>query len=258
MMRDPLKALLEFEQDVDYQEFESEKEPALRYIAGRNRILISAPHGAVHLRRGNPKEEDEFTAAIARWVASRTSSHVLYLRRRVNFDANRDADCPYKRKLKSVVREKDIGFVLDIHGAALSRDFGIALGTMRGRSCSDARKRTIIQALNAEGFDENATGLKRLDKDKAFPGVGRKGAITIIRYVSEQLSISAAQFEINASLRIPLRREDASQKCFFKGDARGISRTLRALENMVNAISKDEQEFLSFASGRFQDNASLK
>jgi len=241
MKRYPLKTLLDLEQDVAYQEFGSDKEPTFQYIAGRNQVLISAPHGAVHLRSDKPKEEDEFTAAIARWVASRTSSHVLYLRRKVNFDANWDADCPYKRKLESIVREKDIGFVLDIHGAAVSRDFGIALGTMHGRSCSDAQKRTIIRALNAEGFDENATGLKRLDKDKAFPGGGRKGSITIIRYVWEQLSINAAQFEINASLRIPLRREDASQKCFFAGDPRGISRTLRALENVVEAISEGLQ-----------------
>lgn len=241
MKRDPLKTLLELEQDVAYQEFESEKEPAFRYIAGRSRVLVSAPHGAVHLRRDKPKEEDEFTAAIAQWIAARTSSHVLYLRRKVNFDANWDADCPYKRKLESVVRENGIEFVFDIHGAAANRDFGIALGTIHGMSCQAEQKRKIIQALNAMGFDENATGLKRLDKDKAFPGAGRKGSVTIIRFVREQLSISAAQFEINASLRIPLRREDASQKCFFRGDTRGISGTLRALETVVKAISEELQ-----------------
>lgn len=239
MKRDPLKTLLELEKDVAYQEFGSEKEPAFRYIVGRNRVLISAPHGAVHLRGDNPKEEDEFTAAIARWVASRTSSHVLYLRRKVNFDANWDAYCPYKKEIERIVRNKGIKFVFDIHGAAANKDFGIALGTMCGKSCSEEQKKAIIHALNVENFDEKAKGFKRLDNDVTFTGKGRKGAVTITRYVSEQLKIDAVQLELNASLRIPLRREDASQKCFFAGDPRGISRALRSLTNVVKAVLED-------------------
>ncbi len=241
MKRGYIKTLLELEQDIAYQEFASEKQHAFRYISGRNRILISAPHGAVHLRDNKSKEEDEFTSAIARWVALRTSSHVLYLRRKVDYDANWDDDCPYKQKLESIIRENDIKFVLDIHGAAANRDFGIALGTMRGRSCPESQKKTIIQVFRSEGFDKNAQGLKRLDIDEVFTGRGKDDALTITRYVSDQLNISAAQFEINASLRIPLRREDASQNATFIGDSKGISKTLHALENVVQAISEHIQ-----------------
>lgn len=78
MREEFISRLIELEKDVQYQEFASETEPEYLYTTGKVPVLISTPHGAVHTRDGNHKEEDEYTAGFARLIGERTNGHILY------------------------------------------------------------------------------------------------------------------------------------------------------------------------------------
>ena len=230
--------LIELENDVRYQEFASESEPEYRHIAGKVPVLVSAPHAAVQTRNGKPKDEDEFTAGFARLLGEKTNAHVLYARRKSATDPNAAPDAPYKAYLQEIISNNKIQFVIDLHGAKDTRPFGIALGTMYGESCSKEERQTIIKVFEDFGFSEKNSGLLCLDSDKALPAVGDDQRIPITRFCND-LSISAAQIELNAYLRIPQRREDATNsKVPFEGSKEMIEKAVATLSEIVFSLEK--------------------
>jgi hypothetical protein len=230
--------LNELESDILYQQDPSELEPEFVYQPGRIPILLSAPHGAVHTRNGKPKDEDEFTSGFARLVAELTGAHVIYTRRKSIKDPNRDNDSPYKDELAKIVRENPIRFALDIHGAKQDHNFGIALGTMGNRSCPDQYD-AIIQTLSANGFQLDATELDHLAVD--LEGYKAEGQGTVTRFVSTQLSVPAAQFELNAHLRTVERRLSISSATTpFLGDTARIKRVIHAFVDLVNVLMDEK------------------
>ena len=236
-MAELTKRLAELEADIRYQELPTDSEPEFRYERGQISILLSAPHGAVHMRLGQRKEEDEYTAGMARLVAELADAHVLYARRRSTTDPNWDMDVPYKKRLKQIVEQAGIRFVLDLHGAAATRNFGIALGTMKGESCPTQRD-ILIQILEQHGFSQNAAGLDRLDVDNIFTGRGKRGQETIISYVWGRLRIPAAQFELHPYLRVVERRKDATLPQSFRGESTRIEQTIHALTAIVIGVAQ--------------------
>jgi hypothetical protein len=64
-LADLLGRLVELEADVRYQELAAEGVPRIGCALGTTPVLLSAPHGAVHTRRGESKEQEESAAALA-------------------------------------------------------------------------------------------------------------------------------------------------------------------------------------------------
>ena len=236
--RELLNQLVELEADVRYQEMSSASEPEIAIERGSVPILLSAPHGAVHRRNGEPKNEDEFTVAMVRMVARLTGAHALYARRRSDSDPNWYADAPYKKVLETLVAEEDIRFVLDFHGSSAQRSFGIAIGTLHGLSCPGSMD-LILNVLGTYKFTDSAgTRLERLDIDHTFPSVGTGEQETITRFVWEKLRISAMQLEFNASLRTVREKQDSSYLIRrsgepFIGQPAHIERTVQALVSLI-------------------------
>lgn len=238
-----LARLIALEQNVHYQEPPSPGEPAFRHAAGRLPVLLSAPHGAVHKRHGQPKDEDEFTAGMARLLAERTEAHVLYVRRRLDGDPNADGGAGYKETLAQVVRQGQIGFVLDLHGSHQRHPFGLALGTIHGQSCPPAALQAILAALAQHGFHPQAADpFLRLDVDTTFPGKGSSTRETVTRFLNG-LGVPAVQVEVNALLRIAERKPDASARDkTYRGDPQRIYQAVQALEAVVYALMSDLYE----------------
>jgi hypothetical protein len=115
MKEEIISRLIEFEDDVWYQEFAGETEPEYLYIADKVPVLISASHGAVHNRDEMLKEEDEYTAGFARLLGYRTNGHVLNSRRKPTTDPNADSQSPYKKYLGKIIIDNRIKFVIDLH-----------------------------------------------------------------------------------------------------------------------------------------------
>jgi hypothetical protein len=234
---DLIERLIELEESgVRYQERASNDEAEYLHVPGQVPVLLSAPHGAVHGRDGRPrKEEDEYTAGLARLVAEMTGAHALYARRRSDTDPNYHSEAPYRDLLRTIVLAQSMHFVLDVHGASAGREFGIALGTIDGTSCPQ-HEDLIVDILEAHGFMRNGAGLDRLALNERY-FTGGKDQDTITRYVSQELNLPAAQFEINQWLRVARRLPDASCAGPFQGDVRYIRRTVHALVALVHALA---------------------
>jgi hypothetical protein len=236
---DPLlNRILELEEDVRYQELASDSEPEFLYVEGQIPVLLSAPHGAVHTRRGKEKEEDEYTAGLARLLGEITGAHVLYTRRKSLSDPNYYPGGAYKKQMEAVCRSAKIGFILDIHGTSSMRPFGIELGTACGQSCPEHKER-LVGVLERHGFSElNPAGLNKLWIDRYFTGGGSDRIETVTRFAWRRLEVPAAQFEINGRLRILRRKPDSSaMNKDFCGDPAGILRVIRAFTTLVNSLA---------------------
>jgi hypothetical protein len=236
---DPLLIhLLELEEDVLYQDLASYSEPEFLYVAGQIPVLLSAPHGAVHTRKGKEKEEDEFTAGLARLLGKITGAHVLYARRKSLGDPNYYPGGAYKSKLAEICRLVNLRFILDIHGTSSKRPFAIELGTACGQSCPD-HKEKLVAVLEMQGFcQDHPDGPGKLWVDRRFTGGGSERIETVTRFAWKRLGVPAAQFEINGRLRIPRRKPDASaMNKDFCGNPAGILRVIRAFAALVNSLA---------------------
>ncbi|HEY43647.1 MAG TPA: hypothetical protein G4O11_06665 [Anaerolineae bacterium] len=234
---DLLRRLSELEEDIRYQDFAEDISEDFDYISGRVPILLSAPHGTIHTRLGKPKQEDEYTSGFAKLIAEMANTHVLYTRYRSLTDPNWYPEASYKKILQQVIERENICFVLDIHGVAEHRMFGIALGTLGGKSCPQHRN-IIIRHLERFGFSQDADDiLHRLDLDRTFTAEGIKGQETITRFVSERLAVPAAQFELHPYLRIVERRPEATEPEPFRGVPELIEATINAFIALVHELS---------------------
>jgi hypothetical protein len=203
----------------------------------------------VHTRQGEAKEEEEFTAALACLVAERTGAHALYARRRSPTDPNWYTEVPYKKRLRRIVARAEVRFVFDVHGTAPKRPFGVALGTMEGRSCPEQRAE-IIARLEACGFQRNAPFPDRLDLDETFTAQGLPEQETITHFVSQRLGVPAAQFELHPLLRVVERRADATLPRPFHGNPERIERIVEALALLVASVAGRPAPLALKAEGR--------
>ncbi len=235
--QDLLQQLAALELDVRYRQPPGPDEPEFRYKPGSLPILLSAPHGAAHNRNGRIKEEDGFTTGFSRLIARRTGAHVLYARRQSDTDPNYHAGAPYKTYLEEIVEQQGIRFVLDIHGAGPRHGFGIALGTMSGRSCPEQYPR-ILETLARHGFTPEGKRLQRLDLDQLFTGAGGKRQETVTRYCHEVIGVPAAQFELNPHLRIVHLRSSAAYPEPFFGDEEMILKAVETFTELVAVLNQ--------------------
>ncbi len=237
-MNDWLNRLVALESEVEYKSPPRRGEGEFCFLPGSLPVLVSAPHGAAHTRHGRLKEEDDFTAGMARLCAELSGAHVLYAWRKSATDPNYYPDVPYKQALREIVRRYDIDFVLDLHGCAAYRDFGIALGTMQGRSLSPDCRRLILRVLYHYGFRGSGGWLSRVDIDRTFTGGNGSRQETITRFVSQRLGVAAVQLELNSYLRVVRRRPQASERQPFEGDPAMIERTVQLLVGLVRAVAR--------------------
>lgn len=235
-MDDLIERLVELESIVNYKSPPKSGESEYNYSPGTIPVLISAPHGAAHRRNGRYKEEDEYTVGMARLLAERTGAHVLYVWRRSETDPNFDSHAPYKQALKEIVQANHIKFVLDLHGCAPDRSFGIGLGSMHGRSCP-RQLPAVLEAFETHGYSQDAKDLLRLDIDDTFPGGGGRLQETITRYVSTMLGVPALQVELNAYLRVVRRLPSATEHSPFEGNTEHILRAIWTLEDVVKTVN---------------------
>ena len=240
-----LDRLIALEADVTYREPPGDGGPPFRHMPGTLPVLLSAPHGAAHRRDGRYKQEDEFTAALARLVAERSGAHALYAFARSESDPNHDRHSPYKTALAGLVAAHDIRFVLDIHGMSNRHKFGVALGTMGGASCRRRHEALVVETLAATGFTETTAAEARdfpaLRWDRFVVNHRRfTGGLTnhtVTRFAAEEIGVHAMQFELCGSLRIVRRRGTPAWPSDFRGDPAGIARVVTTLERLTHALA---------------------
>jgi hypothetical protein len=235
-----LNKLQWFEGDIQYDEPASKGEAEFQYVEGTIPLLISAPHGAKHWRKSldDYKQEDEYTGGLAQLLGEQTGAHVIYVRRKIDYDPNEDKEIPYKDKVKEICDNNEIKLILDLHGAGIKNEFGVELGTMKGESCEKYLPK-IKEIFNKYDFTEkNEPNITRLWIDKKFTGSGSNDKQRIIGFVWEELNIPAIQIEINGHLRIVDRKEDAHIKEKFSGNPALIEKIVKVLKEIIDNVSK--------------------
>ncbi|MCB8981400.1 MAG: hypothetical protein H6657_28675 [Ardenticatenaceae bacterium] len=237
-----LDRLMDLETAVSYTTPPPEGERPFVYRPGDLPILVSAPHATVHQRCQREKGEEEFTGALAQLLGETTGAHTLYSRYRSNDDPNWDRDSPYKTALQNIVQDQGIGFVLDLHGMSNRHKFGLALGTMNGRSCPDFEP-LILETVQAQ-FQQTSQGIARnftelrwdhfvLNHPRFTGGVAN---YTITRFASEQLGIPALQIELCSSARVVERRPFSQWKTPFRGQPEAIEQAVALLQSLVATL----------------------
>lgn len=235
----------QLESEVRYHAPPDEGQAPFVHVPGERPVLISAPHGAAHRRNDRYKDEDEYTAALARLLGNLTGAHVLYAWARSESDPNWDRRSPYKDALRRIVQGQDIGMVVDLHGMSNRHKFGIAVGTMHGRSCP-AQEALILDTLQQRGFcpttAQEARGFSSLQWDRYVLNHGRfTGGVTshtVTRFTSEELRIAAVQFELCSSLRVVRRRSPGRVPGDFAGDPAAIAHTVETFEKLIQCLAQ--------------------
>lgn len=239
-----IEQLQRFEQDIRYHSPPDEGQAPFVAVPGSLPILLSAPHGAAHRRDDRYKEEDEYTAAFARLLADRTGAHLLYTWAFSESDPNWDQDSPYKDALRRMVYDHAIQFVIDLHGMSNRHAFGIAVGTMHGRSCPE-HETLILTTLQQRGYrpttvaEIQAFGDRQWDQyvlnHRRF--TGGLTSHTITRFAHEELRIAAVQIELCASLRIVRRRAEARRSADFVGDPAAIAHAIETFDLVIRRLA---------------------
>jgi len=171
----------------------------------RVKALISAPHAVKQVRNGEIKAADAHTGGMARILGQTGEGDAkafvvtnVYNNPNNPRDPNYDpySTCSYTQEIVDVINNNDIKFVLDIHGAAASQPFAVAIGTNYDSTINNRTdiRDAIIEVAARHGFTD---GL--LDYNSTFPASNPN---TVVRKVHAQTGIPAIQIEINGQYRL--------------------------------------------------------
>lgn len=223
---------IEFEQ-IDYH---TESHDYFGFIEGKIPILISAPHGARHLRDGSWKEEDEYTSSIAIKLAELTGAHAIYVKNRTTEDPNHDKAARYKFAIKKAVKDYGIKFLVDLHGARKERDFKVCVGIIseEAKKCSCPSFKAIIEEI----FSDFQNPIFNIDRE-----LTASSPRTVTYFARHTCGIESAQFEIHLDYRIIERKEDSSkaiegEKPKFKAKEKDVLELLNHLKEMILGIKE--------------------
>lgn len=223
-----LKSIIEIEfEQISYR---AESERYFRFVKGSIPILLSAPHGARHKRNGAWKGEDEYTASLAVKLAEMTKAHVIYVKNQTREDPNATSTSAYKQKIKEIINEFNIEFLVDIHGANSNRNFKICAGIINEdlATCSCPTFRPVIQAALGD-FQNPLFNLE---------GLHAANPKRVTYFARHECGIESAQFEINADYRIIQRKPDSTyalngMDLDFKADEQKVKELLYHMKKMI-------------------------
>jgi hypothetical protein len=220
--------------EFDKISYNQQSEDYFESREGNIPILISAPHGAKHFRKGKWKEEDEYTASIAIKLGEATGAHVIYVKNRTYEDPNYIGKTKYKEKVRDIIQAYGIKFLLDIHGANKKRPFKVVVGTRYGktdRSSCPTYKDIIEDVLG--GLQEPPIFNRKYYK------ATRKETVT--SFARKECGIESAQIEINGRYRIVERKPDSAkamsgEEPFFKAKEEDILSLFSYLKEVILRI----------------------
>jgi len=127
-----LERLSVLDQLFRYRTAAPDGEAWFKITRGNNPVLISAPHACMHVRDGVSKMQEEYTGAIALYLAELCDCHAIFTRYKAFEDPNWQSNSDYKQAIEALVSDCDIKFCIDLHGMRNIYHMGVALGTING------------------------------------------------------------------------------------------------------------------------------
>ena len=159
------------------------------FFPGENNILISVPHGVSQTRLGKHKVAEVGTIPLGVMIAQGTSSNLIVKTKNCFDDANFDEDCPYREFIKTLIAERNIKYIIDLHGLASWRDCDINLGINFG---NNVKQNLVI-------YDKLYKSLKQhfnLAIDLPFKASSK----TISGFFAENFGVWTIQIETNCRI----------------------------------------------------------
>ena len=209
-------------------------------VKGINPVLISAPHACMHARDGVSKMQEEYTGAIALYLAELCNCHAIYTCYQTDEDPNWQSDSIYKEAIKSLVSDSDIQFCIDLHGMRNLHHMGVALGTINGTACDP---QLVLPHFLKAGFrhivldeltsnKENTWRNLVVDHPKFTGGLVNN---TVTRFTSGQLGIPSVQIELSSQVRVVKSAATEDWPFEYCGNPEAINASVTALQSLVMA-----------------------
>jgi len=223
--------------EFSWIDYNTQNDDYFSMIGGEIPLLLSAPHGAKHLRDDAWKEEDEYTSSLAIKLGELTGAFVIYVKNKTQEDSNHLFTTKYKVAIKKLLEEKEIKFLADLHGADEVRNYKVNIGIIDKndmKKCSCPTLKPIIEEC-FKGFQEP---LFNLDLFTAGP------PRTVTSFAKNVCRVEAAQFEINGRNRIVERKPDSARArkgagANFKAEEADVLEMIRRLEKMIIKITQN-------------------
>jgi hypothetical protein len=234
--------LLSLERTLCYRQLCEDPDHAIQVIEGDLPVLVSAAHSCAHRRSGIMKMEEEFTAAMAAYLAGELGCSAIFLRNATTEDPNYQQHARYKERLRALCDRCDIRFVIDLHGMINRHGMGVALGTMHDRACNGALAQRPFLAAGFESINESqlAPGFplpwRRLVLNHSrFTGGIRSHTVT--RFAVEALDLPALQVELASMCRVVYSAPGEGWPHAYAGVPRAIAASVDALRALVLAAA---------------------
>lgn len=185
----------EFEKiNKKFDEYNEKNTESFKYIKGKEKIILSAPHSVSQIRNGKIKGKDIATGTIAISLQKSLNCYCIYKTRNNNDDANYDIEKnPYKDKLLEIIEKEDIKFLLDIHGAKANQGFDIDIATNNLKNVN-GKTEYVTDFINIG----KKYGINNITVDKVFKA---STIHTIACTISEKLKIPCLEIEISKEYR---------------------------------------------------------
>lgn len=244
-MNEVLEQLVAYDKQIAYRQEPGAGESWFNVHYGDAPVLLSAPHACMHLRDGEPKMEEEFTAAYALALAKETGCHAIYVKNKTKEDPNWQAGGIYKEAVRGLVRDRAIRFVIDLHGMTDQHRMGVAIGTMQGVSCPGI---DVADSFIAEGFVQTRANQLAESTDAQWRRVvvdhprftGGIRNQTITRFAVQQLNIKALQVELASACRVVYSPATDDWPVEYSGEPNAIESSFRALQSMIEQVVSHE------------------
>lgn len=187
-----------------------------KIIEGTTSILLSAPHAVKQYREGRIKEEDKLTGAIVEYLCMRTGANGIIRTWNFNDDPNYEnigQSLKYKQCILNLIKEKNIKYLIDIHGCTDQHGFDIELGTNNG-----------------ENINQNTDYLEILKSE--FSKIGK---VAIDEKFKAKRNTIVSNFT-NKNSGIPCVQIEISRK--FRRDDNNLIELLHIFENLIRKLQE--------------------
>lgn len=165
---------------------------------GESPILITAVH-TVYQQFKN-KLPEPYTGAIAQYVAKETNSSYIIKSFDNGIDANSLELDDFKKYLIKFIKDNNIKLILDLHGAANTREFDIEFGTLNNLSSDIITIKTLENSFKEKN-------IHNISHNKIFKGGG------ITRTIFENIDVDVIQLEINKKYRDKNNLKECEKVC---------------------------------------------
>lgn len=201
MLEFDINYIFDLEKKYGANSFDGTPSYPIKYVYGKNPILISSPHAVNQIRNGKLKMGERYTGAIGEVLSKELNCHFVSKIYNNGIDDNYILNTDYKNFLGKIIEKHSIIFVLDLHGMLSSTDKGfrgyhIEIGTNDGKNLLD--KKYIQDILIECLISNNICDIKLNYKFKASK------PFTISNYIANVFHTPSLQLEISSDYRNPI------------------------------------------------------